>query len=92
MITSTVIASSFLRELQSTGWKLTVVQGEGLKTTNRQNGSGMHAITVGSYFRGNTSSAVARPPLTGMVEGVFSGILGVTSLTVAPGSVLSVEW
>ena len=37
MITLNMIASSsFLRELQGTGGKLTAIQGEGLKTTNGQ--------------------------------------------------------
>ena len=54
-------------------------------------GSGMPAITVGTDFRGNTSSAVARLPLAGMVDGVFSGMLGVASQIVAPVSVPSVE-
>ena len=37
MITLNVIASSgFLREFLGTGEKLTVIQGEGLKTMNRQ--------------------------------------------------------
>ena len=47
----------------------------------------MPAITVGTDFRGNTSSAVARLPLAGQVGGVFSGILEATSSIVAPVSV-----
>ena len=42
----------------------------------------MLAITVGTDFKGNTSLAEARPPLTGTEGRVFSGILEVTSLTV----------
>ena len=44
-----------------------------------KNGSGMPAITVGIDFKGKTSSAVARPPPSGRVGGVFSGILEVAS-------------
>ena len=50
-----------------------MVQRKGLQTMNRQNGSGMPAITVGTDFRGNISSAVARPPLAGMGEGSSLG-------------------
>ena len=46
----------------------------------------MPAITVGSDFRGNTSSAVARPPLVGRVGEVFSGILEAISSVVVPVS------
>ena len=48
-------------------------------------------MTVGIDFKGKTSSAVARLPLLGIVDGVFSGILGVASSIVAPVSVSSVE-
>ena len=41
----------------------------------------MPAITVGTDFKGNTSSAAARPPLTRMEGEVFSVMLEVTSST-----------
>ena len=41
----------------------------------------MPAITVGTDFKGNTSSDAARPPLTGTEGKVFSGMLEVTSST-----------
>ena len=51
----------------------------------------MPAINWGTDFKGNTSSAVARPPLAGRVGGVFSRDIGSTSSIVAPVSVSSVE-
>ena len=48
-------------------------------------------MTMGIDFKGKTSSAVARPLLSGRVDGVFSGILEVASSIVAPVSVSSVE-
>ena len=36
-------------------------------------------MTVGTDFKGKTSSAEARPPLAGRVGRIFSGILEVTS-------------
>ena len=41
-----------------------------------KNGSGMPAITVGTDFKGNNSSAAARPLLTGTEGRVFSGDVG----------------
>ena len=46
----------------------------------------MPAITVGTDFRGSTSSAVARPPLVGRVGEVFLEILEATSSVVVPVS------
>ena len=56
---------------------------------------GMPAITMGTDFRGNTSSAVAGPPLAGIEGRIFSGMLEVTSLTVMSLSTSSremVDW
>ena len=58
---------------------------------NRQNVSEIPAMTVGIYFKGKTSSAVDRPPLSGRVAGVFSGRLEIAPSIVAPVSVSSVE-
>ena len=55
----------------------------------------MPAITVGTTFKGNTSSAEARPPLTRTGGKVYSGILEVTSSTVMSVSTSSremVDW
>ena len=46
---------------------------------------------MGIDFKGKTSSAVARPLLSGRVTGVFSGRLEVVSSIVAPVSASSVE-
>ena len=54
-----------------------------------KNDSGMPAITVGTDFRGKTSSAEGRPPLAGRAGRVFSGIVEVTSSIVASASVSS---
>ena len=56
-----------------------------------KNGSGISAMTGGIDFRGKTSSAVARPPLSGRVAGVSSGRLEVAPSIVVPTSVSSVE-
>ena len=48
-------------------------------------------MTVGIDFKGMTSSAVARPPLSGREGGTFSGILEVASSIVVPISVSTVE-
>ena len=48
-------------------------------------------MTVGIDFKGKTSSAVPRPPLSGRVAGVFSGRLEVAPSIVAHISVSSVE-
>ena len=48
-------------------------------------------MTVGINFKGKTSTAVARPPLSGRVGGVFLGILKVASSILAPASVSVVE-
>ena len=55
----------------------------------------MPAMTVGTDFKGKTSSAEARPPLAGRVGRVFSRILDVTSSIVASVSISSremVDW
>ena len=52
-------------------------------------------MTVVTNFRGNISSAVARPPLGGIGGRVFSGMLEVTSFTVMSVSASSremVDW
>ena len=46
----------------------------------------MPVITVGTDFRGNTSSTVARLPLVGRVGEVLSGIFEATSSAVVPVS------
>ena len=48
-------------------------------------------MTMGIDFKGKTSSAVARPPLSGRVGGVFPGILEVAPSIAAPVSVYTVE-
>ena len=48
-------------------------------------------MTVGIHFKGKTSSAVARPPLSGRVARVFLGRFEVAPSIVAPISVSSVE-
>ena len=51
----------------------------------------MPAMTLGTDFKGKTSSAEARPPLAGRVGRVFSRILEVTSSTVISVSASSRE-
>ena len=55
----------------------------------------MPAITVGIDFKGNTSSAEARPPLAGTEGKVFSGIVEVTSsidMSASTSSRQMVDW
>ena len=55
----------------------------------------MPAISVGIDFKGNTSSAEARPALTGTEGKVFYGMLEVTSSTdmsVSTSSREMVDW
>ena len=52
-------------------------------------------MTVGTDFKGKTSSAEARPPLAGRVGRMFSRILEVTSSIVASVCIFSremVDW